>query len=281
MISLAHFPEDREDIIRLWSVCFGDARHYIEFFLDNIPSENVLFVYKNEGNVAGMFFLMPANFRYISEHSVQIWPVFYVYAVGVAPEYRNHGIAGKMLEFAKTYACERGAELFLVPASKSLVSYYGARGFKLLNGDAKTLQAAEYGGFAAKINVENMTAALSNIVAEKGFDRFVEMMYRKREEALQSECALLWSEDNFKFAIKEHIYTGGLVYVSETDNFDDFEYAICEQKVEGSGIREALSDGRIFGNTDVDIMITTMRYGNDFDESAIKIDEAYINFCFE
>lgn len=282
MISFAHFPEDRENIIRLWCACFGDARHYIEFFLDNLPSENVLFVYKDEGNIAGMFFLMPADFRYMSNDSgqQQRQPVFYVYAVGVASEYRNHGIAGKMLDFAKNYAYERGAELFLVPAGKKLVSYYGARGFEVLNGDTGTLQMAECEDYAPKINIENMTAVLSDIIDDEEFDRYTEMLYRKREEILQSECALLWSMDNFKFAIKEHIYTGGLVYVSEVDNFEDLEYIICEQKVEKLRIRETLSDGRISGNIDFEIMLTTMSYGKCFFDEDEKKNGVYINFCF-
>ena len=63
MIQRAHFVEDKEAIIRLWQQCFGDERHYVEFFLENCPKENALFLYRKKDVVVGMMFLMPGMLK--------------------------------------------------------------------------------------------------------------------------------------------------------------------------------------------------------------------------
>lgn len=283
MIDIAHFPKDREDIVRLWGACFGDARHYIEFFLDNLPSENVLFVYKIEGNIAGMFFLMSANFRYKTEESIQkqkIQPVFYVYAVGVAPEYRKNGIAGKMLEFAKEYAAREGAELCLVPANDALGSYYANRGFKKV----PATNSPKYINEALMDKIVRKTSDMIKIDTVQNIyllDKYIDALYNKRVEALGNVDALVWDINNFRFALIEHLYTGGSIYIDDNvGDTGDIEYVIARVGQNGIFVREAVvseSDGIISASGNC-AMITYMSYGNEVINDAY---DKYINFCFD
>ncbi len=268
MICPAHFPKDREEIINLWSSCFGDERHYIEFFLDNLPLENVLFVYKIDEAIAGMMFLMPARLKFEDKNEL----IYYVFAVGVFESFRNRGIAGEMLQFAKEYAAKNSAELCLVPAGKELVRYYEKRGFSVAfnrlevpGENAAELDEIEY---MTKIDVSQNLHLL---------DKYVDALYNKREKAVSFGGAFLWGRDNLLFALKEHIYTGGFIYTTSDYEAADFEYIIGMQSFGDVFIREASIGEGVVGNTNFCAMITTMSYGTEF---ITNNKNKYINFCF-
>lgn len=272
MICPAHFPKDREEIINLWSSCFGDERHYIEFFLNNLPSENVPFVYKINKVMAGMMILMPARLSFKDKNEL----IYYVFAVGVSKGFRNRGIAGEMLQFAKEYAAKNNAELCLVPADKELLRYYEKRGFSVAFNKQSGFEKSAMKSDA--VNSMTRIEALHNIHL---LDNYVEVLYNKREEAVRSVGAFLWGKDNFLFALKEHIYTGGFIYITSVANVGyeamDLDYIIGMQSPEGIFVREALIGDRLTGNTSFCAMITTMSYGAEF----LKDDTTkYINFCF-
>ncbi len=268
MICPAHFPKDREELINLWSSCFGDERHYIEFFLNNLPLENVPFVYKIDKVIAGMMFLMPARLRFEDKNEL----IYYVFAVGVSESFRNRGIAGEMLQFAKEYAAKNSAELCLVPASKDLVRYYEKRGFSV----AFNKQAGLEKSAVNLDDVKSMTKidALQNLYL---LDNCVEALYNKREESFGPGGVFLWCRDNLLFALKEHIYTGGFIYITSDYEAMDFEYIIGMQSLENVFIREASIGEGVVGNTNFCAMITTMSYGVEF---ITNNKNKYINFCF-
>ena len=227
MIQRAHFVEDKEAIIRLWQQCFGDERHYVEFFLENCPKENALFLYRKKDVVVGMMFLMPgmlkvpADIGESEECAVQIkddekihpQKIYYLYALCVDEKYRGRGIANELLDFAKDYAGKDNAELCLVPGSSNLRKYYAQRGFvdvfvcteQEINVDTSMM----YGGVIRKADID------------------IEDLIKARTEIYVSSV-FLWNADNLDFAMKENAYSGGVAWSIETDGLEaETELSSC------------------------------------------------------
>ena len=120
-------PADTEQIIGLWQQCFGDSPAFISFYLQHHPfSENTLLLALEGDVVLSMLSLLPACFLYQDQQL----PVRYVYAVGTDIRFRGQGLSTALLDSAAQICRENNeAGLFLIPASQSLFSFYGARGF--------------------------------------------------------------------------------------------------------------------------------------------------------
>ncbi|MBE5949204.1 MAG: GNAT family N-acetyltransferase [Lachnospiraceae bacterium] len=201
MIQRAHLIADREEVIRLWQQCFDDERHYVEFFLQNCPAENALFLYREEKKIAGMMFLMPG--RLVAFDGDLDIKTYYLYALCVDEEYRGKGIAKEMLDFAKVYARKDNAELCLVPSSSKLRKYYAQRGF--MDVFVRTEQ---------EISVDPSKKFVGGI---KKTDINIETLIKARNEAYGSN-AFLWNADNLEFAIKENRYSDGFAWNIASDS---------------------------------------------------------------
>ena len=120
-------PADTEQIIGLWQQCFGDSPAFISFYLQHHPfSENTLLLALEGDVVLSMLSLLPACFLCQGQQL----PVRYVYAVGTDIRFRGQGLSTTLLDSAAQICRENNeAGLFLIPASQSLFSFYGARGF--------------------------------------------------------------------------------------------------------------------------------------------------------
>ena len=211
MIERAHFMTDKEEIIRLWQQCFGDERHYVEFFLENCPAENALFLYRKEDTVVGMMLLMPGRLvmsdnDFVSEAQSALGiKTYYLYALCVDEKYRGRGIASELLGFAEDYAGKDNAELCLVPGSSKLRKYYAERGF--VDVFVRTEQ---------EINVDTSEMFNTGI---KITDIAVADLMKARSEAYGNN-AFLWNKDNLDFAMKENEYSDGFVCSIEADDIE-------------------------------------------------------------
>jgi len=215
MIERAHFMTDREEIIRLWQQCFEDERHYVEFFLENCPEENALFLYREATGIVGMMFLMPGRLvmsgnDFVSEAQSALGiKTYYLYALCVDEKYRGRGIANELLDFAKDYAGKDDAELCLVPGSARLRKYYAERGF--VDAFVRTEQ---------EINVD--TSAMFSGRIKMADINTADLMKARTE--IYGDDAFLWDETNLDFVIKENAYSDGFALSIETEPTDGFDF---------------------------------------------------------
>ena len=118
---------DKEGIISLWKEAFGDSRREIEFFLKNkfVPENTV--VYEENGEIISQLFLLNGEMCF---NGVD-YSSYYLYAACTSQKHRGKGIMGRMLEFSKSLAKERGIDcICLMPAEDSLYNFYSKFGFK-------------------------------------------------------------------------------------------------------------------------------------------------------
>lgn len=316
MIQRAHFVTDKEEIIRLWQQCFGDERHYVEFFLENCPKENALFLYRKEDAVVGMMFLMPGILmvssdiaeqeknavRIEAQDAISSQKLYYLYALCVDENFRGKGIAQELLDFAKQLAKQENAEVCLVPSTEELRRYYAKRGF--IDVFACTEQVFD-------VDTTDMFFEALDVT-----DADINLLMSTRIEAYGNN-AFLWEKDNLEFAIKENSFTGGFAYfISEKGHnvkSDEHKLTFCGGTPYIIGdidegvlqIRETNLNlpviYRFAGQYNCDkirflniiepfekrtvrtrpyAMVTNQGFAEKFVKS-ISFDKRYINFCFD
>lgn len=211
MIKRAHFVMDKEEIIRLWQQCFGDERHYVEFFLENCPAENALFLYREADKTVGMMFLMPGklvasgNTSVSGPQSDSDIKIYYLYALCVDESCRGRGIAKELLDFAGEYAREDNAELCLVPGSLKLRKYYAQRGFvDVFVRTVQEIKADVTSMFDGKIKITDINIA--------------DLMNARSK--VYGNNAFLWNKDNLEFAIKENAFSDSFAWSVEAECID-------------------------------------------------------------
>lgn len=121
-------PGHTRAVIDLWQQCFGDSPSFVSFYLQHHPFGDQTLLLALEGDVVlSMLSLLPCELY----ASVGRLATRYVYAVGTDIRFRGRGLSTALLDEATRLSRARGDQaLFLIPASQSLFSFYGARGFQ-------------------------------------------------------------------------------------------------------------------------------------------------------
>ncbi len=172
----------KEQIINLWQSVFGDDREYIEFFLDNCKNKICLGTFSEE-QLCSMLFLLDVSY---SSYKGK-----YVFAVATEKSHRNKGYAGGLIEEAKLYMDDF---LCLVPAEKSLFSYYEKHGFNTKLYSSKSINP----------NYKN--------ARNSSYDEY----FTAREKKL-SFPHIAFSDSEFIY--KENIFNGGDFFISNNEIF--------------------------------------------------------------
>lgn len=109
----------------IWEQCFGDKKEYIDFYFQHRFSPEIMIAAVENDSPVAMLSLLPT--KLYKERQSKI--LHYVYGVATLPEYQKRGIAKRLLEYAGDFI-EQESRLFLVPANKSLFSYYRKQQFE-------------------------------------------------------------------------------------------------------------------------------------------------------
>lgn len=185
-----------EELKRIWQICFGDEREYIDFYFEHRFRPEEMLVYLIDGHPVSMLSLLPAELYYRGK----MQPLRYVYAVATLPEHRGRGYARILLEEGRRLT---GEPLALVPASDSLRKYYGRIGF------LPAFSLAEY-----LIKPEEIAACDSERNGQEYWLLTVTPgEYRRiREPAFTGDGYVSWDEDAIVYALRENDFVGGYAY---------------------------------------------------------------------
>ena len=126
---MIRFGEDRDhsQVKTLWRDVFGDSAESIDFYFSNRHENQNMLVADVDGVIAGMLTMLPLMLGFGRE----IRPGRYIYAVATAPTYRKQGISTQLLVYCHTYMAKNNeTAAVLTPASESLFSFYGKRGYE-------------------------------------------------------------------------------------------------------------------------------------------------------
>ena len=124
---IKHASEDmKPQLVRLWSLCFGDVEGQGNlFFNKRFKPEHSLVLCENDVAVS-MLFMFPIDIKIEGKS----FNGNYIYAVATDPAHRGKGYSSQLLKEAHSIMSKNGVDLsLLVPASESLFNYYGERDF--------------------------------------------------------------------------------------------------------------------------------------------------------
>lgn len=208
---------DTDAIERIWQVCFGDNREYIDLYLSNrFQTENMLVIHE-DGAPVSMLSLLPVMITIGGEkHAAR-----YVYAVATLPEYRRRGYASKLIQ----YAFDKYEEpLILQPADERLQRYYERLGFDEVFRQSPCWiynpcmeKVTRVSGNMAYELAEDMTYVSEN----NGEIRMAELEkwqmeevsakeYKEiRDRCFNGEGYVEWDEEAIRYAMKENSFCNG------------------------------------------------------------------------
>jgi GNAT superfamily N-acetyltransferase len=116
-------PQDKQALIDLWQIAFGDERSYIEGFHNAfLTDENSCVVAEAQGKVVSAMYVIPGHTLY--PYRKNTLSAGYTYALATLPDYRGQGI-GQAVYKAANEAALKGADLACVlPAEEGLYPFY-------------------------------------------------------------------------------------------------------------------------------------------------------------
>lgn len=113
----------KQDIKRLWKVCFGDDDEFIHRFIDYSFANAYIHYAEEDGMVVAFLNLIPLT----CTDGDQCCHGYYLYGVATDPDYRGKGISRMLLR--DTLAKLNYDFVVTIPASESLFDFYRMQGF--------------------------------------------------------------------------------------------------------------------------------------------------------
>lgn len=231
---------EQESIIDIWKQCFGDARDYIQMYLDKrFETENMLVIHA-DGKPVSMASFLPVQVHINGKKE----PARYVYAVATLPEYRKRGYASEIIK----HAIEKYQEpLLLQPAGEELEKYYEGLEF------VKAFEASPcwmYEGSSKWIK-ENVTFMSENSIEDWSLKPLTAKEYKSlRDKHFTAEGYVEWDEQALQYAMDENAFCGGETLMFTCDEraelimyrVEEGKLCVVETTFEEEELRELLPE---------------------------------------
>ncbi|MDL2265372.1 GNAT family N-acetyltransferase [Parabacteroides sp. OttesenSCG-928-G07] len=201
--------DSKEQIKQLWKTCFDDSDEFIRFFFDQIYNEKNVVSIKESGKVVSVMQILPYEMTWCNT----IIPVSYVYAACTAPEMRNRGLMGKLIEKAHKQMLERGDCMsILIPANSSLFEYYRKQGYtEVFDHTQSSISIKDI-----DLKNEHETDKV-NILKKDDDGKWFHFFDKKLR---QRSICVLHSQTDFNRLLEEYPLSGGQVVCIADDNED-------------------------------------------------------------
>ncbi len=122
--------EERQDIRKLYEDTFQDCKAFVDYYLqDYVMKDTRCLVWEQAQEIQGMISIHEKQWMIRQEDGTyQIRPVWYLYGVATAKEYRNQGIMGLLLKRIVTDAVlENIPYVYLIPVDEKIYEKHGFR----------------------------------------------------------------------------------------------------------------------------------------------------------
>lgn len=260
----------KNQIADIWHEAFGDSKEFVYSFLGAADYENTCLVCLDGGRAASMLFMLPAEAVSDKNHFFGK----YIYAVATGKEFRGRGYAKKLLSYAELAAQElRSSFLILVPAEKSLFSFYEKLGYTIKT-KADKIDASYNGFYSASVRKCSSDEFYNGLMSVYGNCDYI---YHQKESlksilsAVSPDCGTYYieSSEGCAFALAE--INGGVLNIGElaVSNMD----------------RTQAADALMYALKANKAHITAKGNSHDFAlikplDSSFKIKNPYFNIAF-
>lgn len=222
----------KRDIPRLkeiWKLCFGDSDEFIDFYYANEYNPDQTLVLLDSGEVAAMLTMLPVWLRFSGGAR---YNSSMLYAIATHPKHQKKGYSTALMEYAKEYLQERGAEaLVLVPAQESLIEFYQKRGYQSVFFTREAAFDASY----AKELAKDFNTSVSMVPATPA------QYNSARNHILQGQCFVAYDLDGILYQKRLSQKSGADIFVfSRNDGGDIIGCAAIERGPENKVIVKEL-----------------------------------------
>lgn len=204
----------KEYVNYLATEIFGDTKPYVDFFIEKRYNLKDCFVLTDDDLPIGMLHSFPCIFTYEGKS----YSCRYLYYIGIQKQYRNLGLATKLINYTIDVQHRAGTDIFcLLPANDGLYNFY------------KKI------GFSEFFKIDNINIPIEKnlpIVVFDDVDDVIdfEAIIKIRDRFLSSCLSYIrWDKNAVKYAFEECRFTGGrAVSFKSSLNKNCLEYALIK-----------------------------------------------------
>ena len=185
---------------------FQETEESVRFFFDKKVDLNNCVVCMEDGKIVSSLHIIPTKIRW-EKDSI---PVDYIYAATTLPEFRSKGYMSKLICEANKISLLRGNKAsILIPATKSLFSFYKKLGYKNFYKYKKVIISnSQMKQFVKKANIFDKTFCLEDVFG----------VYIKNHVGFGDT---VWDKTTVEYAFNINEFLGGV------NVFSDNRYAMC------------------------------------------------------
>lgn len=191
--------DTKEEVRRLWELCFHDSREFIDLYFRSCYTEQANIAVRHEGRVIAALQMLPYSMTCFGK-SLR---TAYVSGACTHPLHRNRGVMRSLLAEAFTRMADEGTALTtLIPAEPWLYHYYARQGY-----------AAVFHAHDIRFTPSATSTPESNCTLQTT-DRFTEDAYRylHRKESERS-CGMLHSAKDFEVILADMRISRGELFL--------------------------------------------------------------------
>ncbi|WP_092561244.1 GNAT family N-acetyltransferase [Anaeromicropila populeti] len=180
----------------IWKECFQDEDYYIDFFfwekIQKPKAYHNMLVWVEDGEPAAMLTMMPAKLL-VNNQLLSFW---YIYGVATKRKWRNRSFATRLIEYANDMTYSVGGT-FLVPATESLLRFYGRMGYEKMF-------------YLDVIHMKIEECRKSDMGLVHFQPVTVQEYFKSRTNEFYQDGYVLWKKEEIRYAIKENELLGGI-----------------------------------------------------------------------
>ncbi|MCM1369596.1 MAG: GNAT family N-acetyltransferase [Candidatus Amulumruptor caecigallinarius] len=214
----------------LWIETFHDSSEYVSLVFNSYFNPDLVEYEEHNGEVVAGLIGVPYNFGN-AEHHVK---GLYLCGLATKPKFQSHGIMTRLIDSINQKAANMGfAFTFLIPAEKSLQSYYGNRGYvnafyQVVDNytflhdfdreyESVLMEQKEKVALLKKRHYESLEISRIDRLnpASDEVRTAIKELFSKVEET-QSDLQIIHSPQDVDVIIRENLIDGGAIYICST-----------------------------------------------------------------
>lgn len=196
----------KEQLMSLWRQCFDADERYLDLaFGRPYPLFDTKLLFEG-ARVAAALSLLPCSLG----DGTHTQRGYYIYGVGTLPEFRKRGLSTQLMRETLQLLAKKGADFaVLMPAQKSLFSFYQKQGFDICSCVSIRRIAQE--------EQKALIARAANLRRSEGWS--IEPLNRAEEydalrrTLLHGHDAIHWEPRHYQYADRESTYYGGHLFL--------------------------------------------------------------------
>lgn len=117
---------EKDEVKALWKLCFNDSDEFTDLYFNMRYKDEINRIVRKDGKIVSALQMIPYPMAFCGE----VIPTAYISGACTHPDYRGHGVMGRLLAETHRHMFQDGVLLSsLIPAEEWLYGYYARSGY--------------------------------------------------------------------------------------------------------------------------------------------------------